>query len=128
MPESSGYWPENAFTLNGNLPKVNDNVSLIQGYFDKTLPIFLNEHKENIAFIHIDSDLYSSAKTIFDNVYDRIESGTIIQFDEYYNYPGWKHHEYKAFKEFADKYNVEYEYIGISILHVAVKINKIQYN
>ena len=114
------------FDVKGKLPKVNKNVSLIKGYFNETLPKFLGEHKEKAAFIHIDCDLYSSTKTIFDNIYDRIIPNTVIQFDEYYNYPGWRNHEFKAFQEFCKKYSVEYEYIGISLYQVAVVIKSIK--
>ncbi|TXJ54800.1 hypothetical protein EPJ67_11080 [Brachyspira aalborgi] len=95
-------------------------------YFYETLPKFLEEYKEKAAFIHIDCDLYSSTKTIFDNIYDRIVPNTVIQFDEYYNYPGWRNHEFKAFQEFCKKYSVEYEYIGISLYQVAVVIKSIK--
>ena len=126
LPETSSVWVKSAFDVKGKLPKVNDNVSLIKGYFNETLPKFLEEHKEKAAFIHIDSDLYSSAKTIFENIYDRIIPNTVIQFDEYYNYPGWRNHEFKAFQEFCKKYSVEYEYIGISHMQVAVIIKSIK--
>lgn len=126
LPETQSVWTKGEFDLKGNLPKVNKNVSLIKGYFSDTLPNFLKEHKEKISFMHIDCDLYSSSKSVFDNVYDRIEAGTVIQFDEYYNYPGWKNHEYKAFQEFCQKYQVEYEYIGVSVMQVAVVIKSIK--
>jgi hypothetical protein len=44
-----------------------------------------------------------------------------IVFDEFFNYPGWKYGEYKAFIESK---NVEYEYIGYCKYdeQVAVKI------
>ena len=126
LPETSSVWVKSAFDVKGKLPKVNDNVSLIKGYFNETLPKFLEEHKEKAAFIHVDSDLYSSAKTIFENIYDRIVPNTVIQFDEYYNYPGWRNHEFKAFQEFCKKYSVEYEYIGISHMQVAVIIKSIK--
>lgn len=126
LPESFSIWKRGRFDIKGKLPKVNKNVSLIKGYFNETLPKFLEEHKEKAAFIHIDCDLYSSTKTIFDNIYDRIVPNTVIQFDEYYNYPGWRNHEFKAFQEFCKKYNVEYEYIGISHMQVAVVIKSIK--
>lgn len=126
LPENSGNWARGWFDIKGKLPKVNNNVRLIKGYFNETLPDFLAQHKEKAAFIHIDCDLYSSTKTIFDNIYDRIIPNTVIQFDEYYNYPGWRNHEFKAFKEFCQKYNVEYEYIGISYMQVAVVIKSIK--
>ena len=126
LPESFSIWKRGRFDIKGKLPKVNKNVSLIKGYFNETLPKFLEEHKEKAAFIHIDCDLYSSTKTIFDNIYDRIVPNTVIQFDEYYNYPGWRNHEFKAFQEFCKKYSVEYEYIGISHMQVAVVIKSIK--
>lgn len=126
LSESFSIWKRGRFDIKGKLPKVNKNVSLIKGYFNETLPKFLEEYKEKAAFIHIDCDLYSSTKTIFENIYDRIVPNTVIQFDEYYNYPGWRNHEFKAFQEFCKKYSVEYEYIGICHMQVAVVIKSIK--
>ncbi|WP_425262729.1 TylF/MycF/NovP-related O-methyltransferase [Paenibacillus thermotolerans] len=50
--------------------------------FSDTLPEFANHHNEKIAFINIDSDLYSSAKTILTVLNERIVNGTILYFDE----------------------------------------------
>jgi hypothetical protein len=30
---------------------------------------------------------------------NRLASGSVIVFDEYFNYPGWKVHEFKAFQD-----------------------------
>ena len=84
------------------------------------------EWSEDAGQVSSDCDLYSSTKTVFDNIYDRIVPNTVIQFDEYYNYPGWRNHEFKAFQEFCKKYSVEYEYIGISLYQVAVVIKSIK--
>jgi predicted O-methyltransferase YrrM len=84
----------------GNLPAVAPNVTLIKGWFDKAIPKFLATTASSVAFLHIDCDLYSSTKCIFDLLADRIQVGTVIVFDEFWNYPGWRHHEIKAFEEF----------------------------
>jgi len=81
------------------MPIVPSNVTLVKGWFNETLPKFLGSHPQPCAFLHIDCDLYSSTKTIFDSLRDRIVTGTVIVFDEYWNYPGWREHEYKAFEE-----------------------------
>jgi hypothetical protein len=47
-------------------PKVPDNVLFHVGFFDATLPGFLETYEESVAFLHIDCDLYSSTVTIFD--------------------------------------------------------------
>lgn len=96
------------------LPPVRSNVGLIQGWFNKTVPSFLAEHPQPAAYLHIDSDLYSSAKTVLDLFAARIRTGTVIIFDEFFNYPGWKEGEYKAFQEFAAAHGTAYEYIGYS--------------
>jgi predicted O-methyltransferase YrrM len=106
------------------LPKVKSNVTLIKGWFNETLPPFVESHKEPIGFIHIDCDLYSSTKTVFDVLAQRIQPGCVIVFDEYFNYPGWEEGEFKAFQEFIRKSGLDYEYIGYNRRHeqVAVKI------
>lgn len=97
------------------LPRVKKNVRLIKGWFNKTLPVLLAEHKQNVAFMHIDSDVYESAKTIFDILGGGgIVPGTVIVFDEYYNYPHWQEGEYKAFQEFVQKHHVIYEFIAFN--------------
>ncbi|MHA2060059.1 MAG: class I SAM-dependent methyltransferase [Candidatus Ranarchaeia archaeon] len=106
------------------LPPVRKNAQLVKGWFNETIPKFLSTHEEPCALIHIDSDLYSSAKTIFDNLKERIVVGTVIVFDEFMNYPGWKEGEFKAFMEFVSANKIEFEYLGICInsTQLAVKI------
>jgi len=107
------------------LPKVEENVELIKGFFDATLPDFLASKREKISFMHIDCDLYSSTKTILELTKDRLQGGTIIVFDEYFNYPNWQNHEHRAFKEFCEKTGVKFEYISIGHQQVSVKIIRI---
>lgn len=106
------------------VPKVKNNVKLIEGWFEDTLPSFVNSNVKNCAFIHIDCDLYSSTKTVFKYLNKKITKDTVIVFDEFFNYPGWKGGEYKAFVEFIENNNLEFEYIGYCRYHeqVAIKI------
>ena len=97
--------------MNG-LPAVRGNVRLIRGWFDQTLLPFLEQHPEPAAYLHIDSDLYSSAKTVLDLFAERIQAGTVIVFDEYFNYPGWKNGEFRAFQEYLARHPREFEYLG----------------
>lgn len=99
--------------MRGELPKdMPNNVRFVKGWFDQTLPRFLEEHHEPVAFLHIDSDLYSSAKTVLGLLKDRIVPGTVVLFDELLNYPGWKNGEIKAFREFIAETGFKYEYFG----------------
>lgn len=106
------------------LPVVESNVELIVGWFEDTLKDFVKKHKQYCSFIHIDCDLYSSTKTIFEELKECIQTDTVILFDEYFNYPGWKNGEFKAFQEFVRKNDVQYEYIAYcdGMEQVAVKI------
>lgn len=97
------------FAVN-KLPSFEKNVVVHKGLFDETLPGFVEKYNGNISFIHIDCDLYSSTKTVFDFLNKQIVAGTVIIFDEYFNYPLWEQHEFKAFQEFVSENEVEYEY------------------
>ena len=109
----------------GIIPTVPKNVILKKGLFEDTLPKFIKENKDHVSFLHIDSDLYSSAKTILDNLSDRFVNGTIIVFDEYFNYPNWQNHEFKAFQEFILSTNLDYEYVSFTnSKSVTLKIKK----
>jgi hypothetical protein len=102
---------KSAFAVNV-LPEVPNNVSLYKGWFDSSIPQFKKDHNFQVGFLHIDCDLYSSTKCIFELLRERLKNETIIIFDEYFNYPGWENHEFKALNEFVNKYNYSYEYIG----------------
>jgi len=123
LPESwrDGFG-RGTFAING-LPPVRSNVILHKGWFDRTVPEFHASTTEPIAFVHIDSDLYSSAKTVLEGMADRIVPGTVIQFDEFFGYPGWKSNgEYKAFTEFVGARPVRWKFIGYSKEQAAVLI------
>jgi len=113
-----------AFSLRGRLPKVPANAKLHVGWFDKTLPPLLAQHAGPCALVHVDCDIYISTVVIFQQLRERIVPGTVIVFDEYFNYPGWRAHEYKAFQEFIAESGFSYRYLGFSAEkgHVAVVI------
>ncbi|MGB5331725.1 MAG: class I SAM-dependent methyltransferase [Woeseiaceae bacterium] len=106
------------------MPKVPANVEFHVGYFDATLPGFLEKHPEPVAFLHVDCDLYSSTVTIFESLANRLQPGAIVLFDEYYNFHRWQQHEFRAFQEFVARESVKYEYIAFSVTgqQVAVRI------
>ena len=114
LPEKwrDGY-DKGAFNQNGNFPKVNSNVELIKGWFNETLVDFIQTHNKKVSFIHVDADLYSSTKYIFDVLKEYIDTDCIIIFDELVNYPGFEDGELKAFYEFITENKVEYTWIGM---------------
>jgi hypothetical protein len=89
-------------------------ADLVIGLFEDTLPEFLESHAGVVDFLHVDSDLYSSAKTVLDQVGPRLAVGSIIVFDEFFNYPGWRQHEYRAWAEYVERTGVQFDYRAYS--------------
>jgi O-methyltransferase len=57
-----------------------DNVHIVPGWFNQTLP---NALINNIAVLHIDADWYDSVKIVLDTLYDRVVPGGFIILDDY---------------------------------------------
>ena len=112
--------PKGFFNLGGQLPKVEKNVTLIKGWFDQTVPPFLANHHEPLAFLHIDSDTYEAAKYLLTILESRLMKGTVILFDEYFGYRGWRIGEWQAWQEFIARTGVKYRYLGFADEQVAV--------
>lgn len=97
------------------LPPVPKNVELIKGWFADTIPAFFAKPEviqKDIAFLHVDCDLYSSTRDVLYGCAAALRPGTIVAFDEYFNYPGWKQHEHKALLEFAREKSMGFRYIA----------------
>jgi len=124
LPESwSGFTlGQRMFSRDGRLPRVPANVALHKGWFKDTVPQWCGETNGPIAFIHIDCDLYSSTVDILTGLARRLQPGTVILFDEYFNYPGWERHEYKAWQEFVKAEHIQYEYVAYARQQVVVRI------
>lgn len=125
LPESwygtNGYL-KGAFDRSGLLPEVPKNVELIAGWFEETLPKFLDKFQEKISFIHLDADIYSSTNYVLSLLNSRISTNTILVFDEYHGYPGWKNGEKKAWEEFVEVNKLNFEYIAFAQMQVAIKV------
>jgi len=120
----TGHWPRKGwFNLNGLPPSVQKNVTLIQGLFEDTLPEFLvTISNEVIHLVHLDADTYKPTKFVLEHLIPKLKSGTIIIFDEFFGYPGWELHEYKAWNEVVLTHDVPFEFIGYTEKQVAVRL------
>lgn len=105
-------FPAGSFSVDG-LPDVA-GAELVVGWFDDTLPGFLDEHPGPVDFVHVDADLYSSAKTVLDLVGPRLRPGSVLVFDEFFNFPGWQEHEYRALREYLERTGSSVSYEGYS--------------
>jgi predicted O-methyltransferase YrrM len=103
-------------------PETLPNAELVIGLFGDTLPGFLAAHPGPVKFAHIDCDLYSSTVTILEQLAPRITKGTVLVFDEFLNYPGWRLHEYKAWEEFRLRRGISFRYAGCVPSHQQVAV------
>lgn len=108
------------------LPLLLLNVKLSKGWFTDTLPSFVLSEERPIAFLHVDCEVYESTAQALDILGPKMREGTVILFDEFYNYPNYRNHEYKAFQEFLEKYSFGAEYLAYNPFHeqVAARLHK----
>lgn len=92
-------YKKNHFDVGGKVPQVSDTrIEFIKGWFNSTLPIFLNEFKikdfEKVI-IHLDADIYSSTLYCLESISKVCPQVSVI-FDEL---PG---EEARALEDFLD--------------------------
>lgn len=89
---SGGHWP--SFT------ERDSRFVHHEGWFADTLPF---DFKAQLGLVHIDSDLYSSCKTVLDAIDPYLVEGTVMIFDELVDwgdvYPRWQEGEWRALQE-----------------------------
>ena len=116
LPEhwSGNRYSKRNFTQHGVLPEVPQNVELVAGWFNETLPGFLTAHPGPVGFLHVDCDIYSSTKYVLDALKDRLPAKAVIVFDEFLNYPGFRQHEYRAFHEFIAETGRKHRFVSFA--------------
>jgi hypothetical protein len=114
--------PRGAFNLSGFTPCVADNVELIKGWFDQSVPDFLSEHAGSFSLVHFDADTYGSTSLVLNLIKPRLRPSCVIIFDEYLGFPNWRNGEFRAWQEFVLSEGIRYEYLGFSNQQAAVRI------
>jgi len=72
------------------------------------------------AMPDVQADLYSATKTVLELVGSRLVAGSVVLFDEYFNYPGWQDGEHRAWLEYVDKTGLSFHYAGYTYDHEQV--------
>ena len=102
-----------AFSTGGKLPRTTENVVIVKGLFQDTLPSFLLANpSQMVSFAHIDSDLYESARFVLGQLAHRIGRHTVLVFDEYTGI--MPDDEARAFREIIRVTGLPFHYIGCS--------------
>jgi len=127
LPDEWHHEPKGSYTTKGVIPSVPENVSLHVGWFEDTLPKFLEQNSGAVRLVNVDCDIYISTKTVLELLAPRMVVGSVIVFDEYIGNQHWREDEFKAFQEAVEKYGWQYEYLCFSFFtkQVAVRITMI---
>ena len=126
--ENGGKWGGNMghqdmFKNNGKVTfKMPRNGKIKIGWFEDTVPGY-DFGYEQAKFINLDSDTYSSYKTVLDNIGKYIKKGTVIALDDYFNSYNFRlDSAFTAWQEFVKENNIKYKYIYCVAPAVIVKI------
>jgi O-methyltransferase len=92
---STGYQIDKLFFIEGD---VMDTLSK-----PENLP-------EKIAILRLDTDWYESSKYELEQLYDRVVTGGVIIFDDYYHWDGQR----RATDEFFKNRNIEYTHVSLN--------------
>lgn len=94
-------------------PPILPRTTLRRGLFAETLPFDFGP----LGLVHIDGDLYESARDVLFGCNDNIISGTVLMFDELSNfgYPNWKNGEYRALCEWRDEMKRQVKWVAASV-------------
>jgi len=111
------------FSTSGKQPQCEKNVKLVKGWIEDTMSSFLIElQRSQIQILHIDVDTYKPTSFVLNSLVNNLGKGSIIIFDEFFGYPGFKMHEFKAWHEFVNSNNIQYKYLAYTEMAVAVEI------
>lgn len=94
------------------LPNLPRNCRLVPGWFNETVPAFVAENRDPIAFVNIDCDLYRSTRDVLFGLGDRLQPGTVFYFDELVNYDSFLWNEMLALFEFLEVTNFGVEWVA----------------
>lgn len=122
LPEDFGVMKKHHYDTEGHTPEIKDTrVKFITGLFQDTLPQFLDAYDSSQRkVIHMDADLYSSTLFVLTRLMPYLKKEDILIFDEF----GVPTHEFRAFNDIANAYNLKFEILGAinNYLQVAIKL------
>ena len=76
--------------MHNTLGMTKDEVHLIKGWFQDTVPLYKDKIGNAIAVLRLDGDWYESTKIPLENFYDKLSFGGIVIIDDYFTCFGAK--------------------------------------
>jgi hypothetical protein len=121
LPED--WWNRPKGTFRTNVPQFDEpEVMMVKGMFAESVPQFVQTWSGNAAIVHIDCTLYGSTMDCLPPILPRCLERAIIMFDEYYNYPDFAQHEWRAWRELRWKYRLTAPCLAYDARRVAFQI------
>lgn len=121
VPESMGLAVNKfGFSLDGKVPDLPPATTIHTGWFEETLPKWRAQFDSSIAFAYVDCDLYESVLTVLEAIADRVRPGSIVMFDDWFNFPNWQAHSFRAAREWTERHGLVLEPVGLTFLQHSV--------
>jgi Methyltransferase domain len=121
LPDTWWKHPKNFFKT--EVPQFAEpNIRLVKGSFNASIPQFLSDWSGKIAIFHIDCDLYQSTLDCLIPLLPYCQPGTVVLFDEYYNYAGFERHEWLAWQEVIQMFRLKVRCQGYDAMRAAFVI------
>ena len=115
--------PPGSMSRGGSIPPAlqeHPRVDLVVGWVEDTLDHFLSSNPGEIAFVHMDMDVYPPTRYTLERIKSRLAPGSVVVFDDFFGFVGWQHHSVRAFNEVLAP-DEEWVSIGISSSQVAFR-------
>lgn len=124
LPRAWQGMPAGAFSMEGHAPELPANVALHRGWFAEVAPAVVARIPLDPALVHLDGDLYESARDALAAVAPRVRAGCVLLFDEYLGNEGWRDDEHRAWEECARAHGWRAEVVCASMVtgQVALRV------
>ena len=124
LPED--WWTRPKGSFKAEPPRFSEpNGTLVRGWFEDSMPRFFANYHGPAALIHVDCDLMRPSIYSLTHAIPRCREGTIILFDEYYNYPEFAQHEWLAWRQIQATYELQAECVAYDGRRAAFQIKQI---
>ena len=104
------------------IPKI-PGAQLVVGWFEDTLPSW--KPPAPVTLVHVDCDLGSATRCVFDHVAPMLAPGAFVAFDEALEYPGFEEHEILALYE-AEQKGLRWEPVFAGGERLAIQVIKFE--
>jgi len=109
------------FDLGGRLPRVRKNVQLVKGWFNDTVPAFLERERDAVSLLHLDCDTYEATSFVLNALGDRLTPDSVVILDDYHGFRGFQEGQFKAWAEFVAGRGLDYRYAAFNRHAVAIR-------